>query len=58
MRTILFLSTIVTLIFGATTFASAGPLGTYAITIKGTVAENGESHPVRAKGTLKLTSVK
>jgi hypothetical protein len=58
MKTILFLSTIVTLIIGTTTFASAGPLGTYAITIKGVYITGDGSHQTRAKGTLKVTSVK
>jgi hypothetical protein len=58
MKTILFLITIVTLIFGSTVPASAGPLGTYSITVKGAYVDDDGSHPVRAKGTLKLTSVK
>ena len=58
MKTILFLITIVTLVFGSTVPASAGPLGTYEITVKGAYVDADGSHPVRAKGTLKLTSVK
>jgi hypothetical protein len=58
MKTILFLGTAMSLIFGSVASTSAGPLGTYEITVKGAVVENGESHPVRAKGTLKLSSTK